>query len=197
MAAMAPAMAVVGLKVANSFGTIVSKNKTCVFSTDQLCSTWKNHVLHNADCSTYWTWAVEEMVDVKNNDGTYKPDAFQNIYNTFFNMMPPINAPLLLAIVSSTTCIVLRKNSEHHPSILLHPLPESIACCQTLKLLLWKRTQQWQSQDSLQLLIPQGTHPGLCVPWQMWFWHGHPQRSQEFFPGPLWCQPAKEKHQWS
>ena len=51
-----------------------------------------------------------ETTDVRNDDGTYKSDAFKKFATPFSIMLPLLDALLLLAIVFYITCIVARKN---------------------------------------------------------------------------------------
>ncbi len=85
---------------------------------------------------------MEETQDIKNDDGMYKPSAFQKIATLFSITLPLLDALLLLAIAFTIICIVKRNNLSTQPLILLYLLPESIACCQTLGSLLCKTNGQ-------------------------------------------------------
>ncbi len=96
------------LKVANIFDNIVINNKLYIISIEPL--TYKNHVLCNTNYRTYWTQATNELQDLKNENGTYKLDAFHRIRNTFIVKLLLPDAQLLLATVFSITCIVEERN---------------------------------------------------------------------------------------
>ncbi len=106
---------------------------------EQLIHTYYNQVLQNADCCIYSSHASEETKDIKNDDGTYKSDAFKKFATPFLNMLPPPYNPLLLATAFSIICVVAGKNHKHDPPIYLHPLPESVAWSNSW-ITLWKGT---------------------------------------------------------
>ncbi len=168
------------LEVTNVFDDIITKNKTCVFFTDQLCSTYQNHVLHNADCRTQ---AMEEMEDTKSDNETYKPDAFQKIHNTFFNHVASTGCP-----VSTGNCLFHyicsgKKNLRTWPLNPFTPTSRKHCMLSNSWVFIMKKNSMTTKPVSSSFIHSQGTHPGLCVPRQMWFWHRHPWRSQEFFHG--------------
>ncbi len=98
------------LKVANVFDDIIIFNKLYIILVEQLFSTYKNHALCNTEFHTFWTQATHELKDLKNDDRTYKSNAFHRICNTFLTRLPSLDALLLLATVFSITCLVERKN---------------------------------------------------------------------------------------
>ncbi len=72
-------------KVAKGFDDIIFINNLYIISIEQLCSTYQNYVLKDADYHTFWSQAMEETTNIKNDNETYKPDALQQICNAFFN----------------------------------------------------------------------------------------------------------------
>ncbi len=79
------------LKVANIFDNIVINNKLYIISIEPL--TYKNHVLCNTNYRTYWTQATNELQDLNNDDGTYKPDALYKTCNAFLNKIALAGCP--------------------------------------------------------------------------------------------------------
>ncbi len=67
------------LKVTTVFDNVVTSNKTSAFSVEQIIHTYQTQVLQNFDFQSYWNHATEETQDIKNDDGTYKPNAFHKV----------------------------------------------------------------------------------------------------------------------
>ncbi len=51
--------------------------------------------MQNADFCTYWSHVMNEIPNIKNDDGTYKSDAFHKICNTFFNHIASAGCPVV------------------------------------------------------------------------------------------------------
>ncbi len=85
------------LNVANKFDNIVINNNLYNISVYQLRSTYQNHVLHNVTYKEFWANAMTDTKDIKNDDGTYKPNAFRKIATPFSSTWLPMDALLPVA----------------------------------------------------------------------------------------------------
>ncbi len=81
------------LEVANVFDDIVTYINQHVLTDKTLITTYQNHVLNNANYSTYWEYALSNNEDLKNS----------------LIILLPLDALLLQATVFSITCIMARK----------------------------------------------------------------------------------------
>ncbi len=68
-------VSIIPLKL-QTFLTTFIDNELYNFSIEQLCFTYQNHFLCNVDYCTFWTRAMEETQDIKNDNGMYNPKAF-------------------------------------------------------------------------------------------------------------------------
>ncbi len=82
------------LKVANGFDNIITNNNQHILTDKTLIVTYQNHVLNNANYSTYWEYALNNNKDIKNANGTYQTNDFHKICNSFFNYVASSGCPI-------------------------------------------------------------------------------------------------------
>ncbi len=146
------------LKVANVFDNVVTNNKISTFAMEQLDHTYHNQVLHYADFQTYWPHAIKETAYIKNDDGTYKSDAFLKIQNTFFNYVASARHP-----VAAGNCLLHYMCSGKKKPMNMTPnpiTPASRKCCilSNSWIAIMKRHLTMKNLRSSFLFFPQETH---------------------------------------
>ncbi len=82
------------LEVANVFDNTITNNTQYNFTNKTLIVYYQNHVLNDANYSTFWDYALNKNKDLKNEDRMYQPGAFHKICTSFFNNVASSGCPI-------------------------------------------------------------------------------------------------------
>ncbi len=83
------------LEVVTAFDNIITNNPQYTFTDDTLITNYQNHVLNNADYKIYWSEAIKDNSNWKNDDDTFKPGTFKKSTTVSLTMLPLLVSPLL------------------------------------------------------------------------------------------------------
>ncbi len=146
------------LEVATAFDSIVTNNPQCTLTDDTLITNYQNHVLHNVDYKIYWSKAIKDNSDLKNDDDTFKPGTFKKSGTVSLIMLPLLVAPLLPTTAFSITYVVVRRSPTPWP--LNHPPPASRKRCMLLNgwtIIMKKNLVMTKQKSFSSILFPKNT----------------------------------------
>ncbi len=115
------------LEVATTFDNIVTNNTQYSLTDDPLITNFQNHVLNNADYKIYWSEAIKDNSNLKNDDDTFNLERLKKSTTVSLIMLHLLVALLLLVTAFSITYVVAKRNPS--PWHLSHFTPTSKKHC--------------------------------------------------------------------